>query len=63
MAETQDLQDKIVHLMQAIEARVAESPPASETNALKVARDNLQEALDELALESLSAAAQDVASG
>jgi hypothetical protein len=61
MVDTQALQDKVVQLMQAIDARLTEGPSISETQALKIARSNLQDALDELALNSLSAAAQDVA--
>jgi hypothetical protein len=61
MADTQALQDKIVQLMQAIDTRLNESLPIPETQELKIARSNLQDALDELALNSLSAAAQDVA--
>ena len=52
MADAQDLQNQIQQLMNAIEARLAESPPAFETNTLKVARGNLKDALDELPLKS-----------
>jgi Uncharacterized protein conserved in bacteria (DUF2272) len=61
MADTEDLQDQIQQLMKAIEGRLAESPPPFETNTLKVARGNLQDALNELPLNRVSAAAQDVA--
>jgi hypothetical protein len=61
MADSQDVQDKIVQLMKAIRARLAESPPGSETTALKASQEHLQEALDELSMDSLSQAATDVA--
>ncbi len=61
MADQDDLQDKIVQLMRAIQARLAESPPASESNALKTSYSNLQDALDELALQSVTDASRDVA--
>ena len=61
MADAQDLQDQVQQLMKAIEARLDESPPPLETDTLKVARGSLEDALDELPLSRVSAAAQDVA--